>query len=343
MRDAGNLKKLLFIYNMHAGQKKIISNLAHIVDIFTKAGYVVTAYPTQGKGDATDKTIERASGFDLVVCSGGDGTLDEVVRGMMQCRKKVPIGYIPAGSMNDFASSIKIPADMKKAADIAVNGKVVKFDMGSFNNDTFVYVAAFGMFTDVSYGTDQAMKNTFGHLAYLFEGIRHLSEIKPYRIKIEYDGGVIEDNFIFGMVSNSLSVAGIKNFVGSDVLLDDGLFEATFIRPALEVAVYNTEVAYSIRTGKKNSLILNFKTGHMKITSNEEIAWTLDGEYGGTYREVELSNISRAVKMVVPWGVRLPFSFDKNIISKKPDPLSLPGDVVSEVSISGGEQKILNQ
>ena len=337
------MKRLLFIYNMHAGQKRIVSNLAHSVDIFTKAGYEVTAYPTQKKGDATQKTMERTGSFDMVVCSGGDGTLDEVVTGMMQCRKKVPIAYIPAGSTNDFAASIKIPANMKKAADIAVNGKVVNFDMGSFNNDIFVYVAAFGMFTDVSYGTDQAMKNTFGHLAYFFEGIKHLSEIKPYRIKIEYDGGVIEDNFIFGMVSNSLSVAGIKNFVGTDVLLDDGLFEATFIRPALEVAAYNTEIANSIRTGKKNSLILNFKTSFMKITSDESLAWTLDGEYGGSYKEVELSNIRRAVKMVVPTGVKLPFSNDIKAMTKKQELPALPGSTASETRIDEWEQKILNQ
>ncbi len=321
------MKKLLFIYNMHAGQQKIISNLAGIVDLFTKAGYEVTVHPTQEQGDATRKTIERASGYDLVVCSGGDGTLDEVVTGMMQCKKKVPIGYIPAGSTNDFASSLKIPADMRKAAEIAVNGRVVKFDMGSFNDNIFVYVAAFGMFTDVSYGTDQALKNTFGHLAYLFEGIKHLSEIKPYKIKIEYDGGVIEDNFIFGMVSNSLSVGGIKNFVGPGVLLDDGIFEATFIRPALEVAAYNTEVANSIRTGKKNSLILSFKTSRMKITSEEKISWTLDGEYGGQFNSVELSNIKRAIKMKVPDGVKLPFSSETKAVSRKEPLPALPGSI----------------
>ncbi len=324
------MKKLLFIYNMHAGQKKIITNLADIVDIFTKGGYEVTAYPTQESGDATQKTMERAGSFDLVVCSGGDGTLDEVVTGMMKCRKKVPIGYIPAGSTNDFASSIKIPADMRKAADIAVHGRVVNFDMGAFNSDTFVYVAAFGMFTDVSYGTDQAIKNVFGHLAYLFEGIKHLSDIKPYRIKIEYDGGVIEDNFIYGMVSNSLSVGGIRNFVGTDVLLDDGYFEATFIRPALEVAAYNIDVANSIRTGEKNALILNFKTRSMKITSDEDISWTLDGEYGGSFKEVELSNLRRAVKIVVPYGVELPFASDKKRVAKKKALPELPGDAVTE-------------
>ncbi|MBO6216018.1 MAG: YegS/Rv2252/BmrU family lipid kinase [Lachnospiraceae bacterium] len=305
----------------------MISNLADIIDIFTKEGYEVTAYPTQEPGDATQKTMERAGSFDLVVCSGGDGTLDEVVTGMMKCRKKVPIGYIPAGSTNDFASSIKIPADMKQAADIAVHGRIVNFDMGSFNNDTFVYVAAFGMFTDVSYGTDQAIKNVFGHLAYLFEGIKHLSDIKPYRIKIEYDGGVIEDNFIYGMVSNSLSVAGMKNFVGNDVLLDDGLFEATFVRPAREVAAYNIEVANSIRTGKKNALILNFKTKSMRITSDEEISWTLDGEYGGSFKEVELSNLKRAVKIVVPNGVKLPFAQEKKAVAKKQTPPELPGAI----------------
>ncbi len=310
------MKKLLFIYNPYAGQAKINNNLQYIIDIFTKAGYEVTAYPTQKHGDAIEKTRARAESFDLVVCSGGDGTLDEIVTGMMQCGKKIPIGYIPAGSTNDFAASIKIPADMKKAADIVVNGRVVDFDMGSFNNKTFVYVAAFGMFTDVSYDTDQNLKNTFGHLAYFFEGIKHISEIKPYDVKIEYDGGVIEEKFIYGMISNSLSIAGMKRLVGPDVLLDDGLFEATFIRPAMEVASYN-EIGHSIRTGKKNSLMINFKTKSLKLWSAEKIAWTLDGEYGGRFKKVELNNINRALQMIVPGDIKLPFSSDKGLLIKK--------------------------
>lgn len=311
------MKKLLFIYNPNAGQGRIGNNLSYIIDTFTKTGYEVTAYPTQKHGDAVQKIAGRSGSFDLVVCSGGDGTLDEVATGMMQCRKKVPIGYIPAGSTNDFAASVKIPTDMKKAADIVMNGKVVKFDMGSFNNDIFVYVAAFGMFTGVSYGTDQNLKNTFGHLAYLFEGIKHISEIKPYDIKIEYDDGVIEDAFVYGMVSNSLSVGGIKGLTGKNVLLDDGLFEATFIRPAGNVAIYNIEVANSIRTGKKSSLFLNIKTKSMKITSKEKISWTLDGEFGGKFKEVELNNIHNALNIIVPDGVKLPFSGDTKAITKK--------------------------
>ena len=310
------MKKLLFIYNPHAGQGKVGNNLPYILDLFTKSGYEVTAYPTQKHGDATIKTVERSGSFDLLVCSGGDGTLDEVVTGMMKCKKKIPIGYIPAGSTNDFAASIKIPSDMKKAAEIAVNGRVVSFDMGSFNDDTFVYVAAFGMFTDVSYGTDQNLKNTFGHLAYLFEGIKHISEIKPYDVKIEYDRGVIKDKFIYGMVSNSLSVAGIKRLVGPDVLLDDGLFEATFVRSSLEAGSYN-EVANSIRTGKKSPLIINFKTKSLRMTAKEKISWTLDGEFGGEFKKVELNNVNRAIKIIVPDDVKLPFVTDVKAITKK--------------------------
>ena len=144
-------KCMLFIYNPKAGKAQIKSNLLDIIDTFVKAGYEVTAYPTQGPGDAVRAVRERRNGYDIVVCSGGDGTLDEVVTGMMRCEEKLPIGYVPAGSTNDFANSLGIPRSMVKAADVVVNGRNFACDIGAFNDDTFIYVAAFGLFTDVSY------------------------------------------------------------------------------------------------------------------------------------------------------------------------------------------------
>ena len=158
-------KKLLFIFNPKSGKGQIRNQLLAIVDTFVKSGYEVTIYPTQAKADAVRKVAEAADEYDLVVCSGGDGTLDEVVTGMMQCDGIVPIGYIPAGSTNDFAQSLKIPKNMLQAADVAVNGQAFPCDVGVFNEDYFVYIAAFGLFTDVSYMTNQKLKNIFGHVA----------------------------------------------------------------------------------------------------------------------------------------------------------------------------------
>ena len=162
-------KKMLFIYNPHAGKAAIRSNLLDIIDIFAKAEYEVTAYPTRQRGDAVRATLEKAGKYDLVVCSGGDGTLDEVVEGMMKRTDRVPIGYVPAGTTNDFARSLHIPSNMIRAAEMIVQEKEYACDIGSFNEDSFVYIAAFGLFTDVSYETDQQVKNVLGHLAYVLE------------------------------------------------------------------------------------------------------------------------------------------------------------------------------
>ena len=157
-----------------------------------------------------------AGNYDLVVCSGGDGTLDEVVTGMMQCKAKVPLGYIPAGSTNDFASSLGIPKDMEKAAEAAVTGKPFPCDVGLFNGDYFVYVAAFGLFTEVSYKTSQEWKNVLGHAAYILEGAKCLHDIPSFMMQVEYNNMRIQDEFIYGMITNSTSVGGFKGMTGKD-------------------------------------------------------------------------------------------------------------------------------
>ena len=201
-------QKMLFVYNPRAGKAQIRSNLLDIIDIFTKAGYEVTAYPTQATGDAIKAVKERHDGYDIVACCGGDGTLDEVVNGMMQCEEKLPVGYIPAGSTNDFASSLKIPKNMIKAADVVVNGINYACDIGRFNQESFIYVAAFGLFTDVSYGTKQDIKNVLGHAAYLLEGVKRLPSVRAYPLRIMCNEDVIEGEFLYGMVTNSHSVGG---------------------------------------------------------------------------------------------------------------------------------------
>lgn len=294
-------KRLLFIYNPRAGKAKIKSNLLDIIDIFTKAGYEVTAYPTQSKGDGVTAVKEKLpGGYDMIVCSGGDGTLDEVVTGMVQCKDRIPIGYVPAGSTNDFANSLGIPRNMIRAAQAIVNGRTFQCDVGSFNDDVFVYIAAFGIFTDVSYETSQDIKNVLGHMAYILEGMRRLSAIKSYKIRVESEEFVTEGEFLFGMITNSTSVGGFKRITGKYVELDDGEFEVTLIKKPANAIELN-QIMTALLTGNINTQCMYcFRSGALKFFSDEEVAWTLDGEFGGRHKEVEIRDNKQALQILVP-------------------------------------------
>ena len=295
-----NREELLFIYNPYAGKAQIRNKLMDIIDTFVKAGYNVTAYPTQKQGDAIETTKIYAGRYHMIVCSGGDGTLDEVVTGMMQSNKRIPIGYIPAGSTNDFANSLHIPRGMLKATDIITQGNKFKCDVGAFNDDFFVYIAAFGLFTDVSYETRQPMKNVLGHMAYIMEGMKRLSTIRSYRLKVTYDEHVIEDEFLFGMITNSISVGGFKRITGKWVELDDGLFEVTLIKLPTNVMELNEIMGALIMKDIDTEYMYCFKTGRLQIKSEAEIPWTLDGEYGGSYSEILIENENQAIEIMVP-------------------------------------------
>ena len=293
------MKKLLFIFNPQAGKGQIKTKLMQILDIMVKESYEVTIYPTQGKEDARRLAEGRAADFDLIVCSGGDGTLDETVGGLMRCGQRVPLGYIPAGSTNDFANSLKIPRDMIKAAQISVSGRKFACDVGAFNDKSFIYVAAFGIFTSVSYQTRQEWKNILGHAAYFLEGVKSLPEITSYYMRVEYNDIVIEDEFIYGMVTNSNSVGGFKNMTGKNILLDDGKFEVTLIRCPKNFAELNEILASLTNLIDDTDLIYSGKSDHVAILSEEEIPWTLDGEFGGKVREVDIKNQHKALEIMV--------------------------------------------
>lgn len=300
-------KKMLFIYNPHAGKANIRSNLLDIVDVFTKAGYLVTAYPTQKQGDAIEATVNRAGDYDIVACCGGDGTLDEVVTGMMKRRERKPIGYVPAGSTNDFAKSLHISSNMMKAADTIVEGRIFPCDMGAFNDDTFVYIAAFGLFTDVSYETDQQIKNVLGHMAYILEGAKRLGSVRSYHMKFHYrdQDGVeteIEDDFLFGMVTNSISVGGFKKITGKHVHLDDGVFEVILIQKPKDLIELNNIMVALVSRKIDSEHMYCFKTDELHVESAEEIAWTLDGEYGGSHTDITIRNEKQALEIIVPQG-----------------------------------------
>ena len=293
------MKKLLFVVNGHSGKGQIKNKLLDIIDIMIKEGYHVQVHTTQEREDATKVVREQAKYYDLVVCSGGDGTLDEAVTGMMQSEVRTPLGYIPAGSTNDFANSLEIPKDMIQAAKTAVLGVPFSCDVGEFNGDYFIYVAAFGIFTDVSYATSQELKNALGHVAYILEGAKRLHTIKSYHMRVEYDGNEIEGDFLLGMITNSTSVGGFKNMTGKDVKLDDGMFEVTLIHKPKNVIELNTIIASLTNLKDETDLIDSFRADSVKFYSEEEIPWTLDGEFGGDHKEVQIKDHCKAVDIMI--------------------------------------------
>lgn len=297
------MKKMLFIYNPMAGKEQIKNKLSDIIQVLCAGGFEITIFATQGKEDATNIVVEKGEQYDYVVCSGGDGTMNEVATGLMQLTKRPVCGYIPAGTVNDFASTLRIPRIMKRAAQLITNGSVFQCDMGQFNERYFTYVAGFGAFTEVSYQTPQEWKNALGKVAYFIEGLKHIADIKAHHMKIEYNGNVIEDDFILGLVSNSVSVAGYKAYSKMDIMMDDGLFEVLFIkaiRNPLEL-----QAALNALVSKKfdSERIFQFSASKIHIISEDAVQWTLDGEDGGICAEVVMTNYQYALPIICDHSV----------------------------------------
>ena len=287
--------KLFFVYNPMSGRGQIRNKLFDIVNVFSEAGYEITVHPTRAPKDATAVVAELPDTYDLVVCSGGDGTMDEVVEGMMQRKKKLPLGYIPSGTVNDFARSLKIPRNMAHAAEVAVHGKDFICDVGTFNGSHFVYIAAFGIFTDVAYSTSQDVKNVLGNMAYLLEGVKRLTNIPSYHVRLksaEYEG---EGDFIFGMITNSRSVGGFKNIIGRHVRFDDGVFEVTFVRTPKTPLEVQEILAAIVLKEMDSKYMVSFCTAELEIFAEQSIPWTLDGEYGGEYADAVIKNHQKAL------------------------------------------------
>lgn len=294
------MKKMLFVFNPRSGKEQIKGHLMKILDIFTKAGYEIRIHVTQKPGDATEVVARYGKHVGLVVCSGGDGTLNETVSGLMKLKKMPLLGYIPAGSTNDFAASLEIPRRMPQAAADIVEGKPFPIDIGTFCQDRyFMYIAAFGAFTEVSYLTSQDRKNLLGHQAYMLEGVKSLASLKPYHMKVEWEDQVLEEDFAFGMVTNTRSVGGFKGLVNQLVALNDGLFEVLLIRmPRTPVDLSNI-VSYMFLKEEPNEYVYKFKTSSIRLTSETGIDWVLDGEFGGTRTEVNIGNMKERIQILL--------------------------------------------
>ncbi len=292
-------QKLLFIVNPNSGKGEMRLHVVDCVDQFVKADYEVTLYTTQKAGDATRIVATRGSDFDLIVCSGGDGTLNETVGGLMQLAEKPALGYIPSGTTNDFASSLQIPKKPLDAAALILNGMPSSVDVGSFNGRYFTYVAGFGAFTEVSYSTPQNTKNALGRLAYILEGIKSLPTLRNYHVRVESESQSVEGDFIFGMVTNATTVGGFKGIIANDVGLDDGLFEVFLVKAPtnpIELQMVFNEILVSPEQCK---FVTRFKAQHVRFVSDIEVPWTLDGEFGGAPQVAEIVNHQKALHLFV--------------------------------------------
>lgn len=292
------MKKLLFIVNPYAGMRKVNRYITDIIAIFNRAGYNVMAYMTAGPGDGARYVEANIREADLVVCAGGDGTFNETITGVLRSGADVPIGYIPAGSTNDFAASLHLPTNILQAAREIVEGEPVSYDVGQFGDRYFSYVASFGAFTRASYITPQNIKNALGHTAYILEGIQELSQIKTEHVRFEMDGRVVEDDFLFGAISNSTSVGGILTLDPKQVDMRDGKFEILLVRAPRDL-VELSECIRALQTQKYNCGMITFTpVAHVRIVAPPDMAWTLDGEREDGHEVVEAHNLHHAIRLM---------------------------------------------
>lgn len=292
-------KKMLFVLNPLSGKGTIKNHILYIVDIFTREGWSVTVHPTQDKNDAFEYVNSHGAEYDMLVISGGDGTLNEGICGLMSIDydKRPCLGYIPAGTTNDFASNMHISKNAKKAAQDIIKGHPYKCDIGLFNEKNFIYVAAFGAFTNVAYETPQQNKNVLGHAAYLLEGAKSLINLKPTSMKILYDGGQIEGDYIYGMVSNTNYLGGLKAEKAFKAQLNDGLFEVILVKNPKNVIETQDILSRLVRQDLTSDAFVVFRTDKIKFISDNPVQWTLDGEFGGAVTEAEIINARQAITL----------------------------------------------
>jgi len=294
-----NDKTILLIVNQHAGQKKSQRCLADIIGIFNKADYRVQTYITAEQGDGETAVIRYAADVDLVVCCGGDGTLNETISGVLKSGKNLPIGYIPAGSTNDFASSLRLSGNVVQAANDIVESVERPLDIGCFCGRYFSYIASFGIFTKASYTTPQSMKNVLGHAAYVLSGIQELTQIKTYPLQITFpDGTMVEDDFLFGAIANSTKIAGMLTLSDEMVDLNDGLMELLLIRkPKNLIDLANCVIALQNQSYDSDMIVFRKASG-FEITAPEDMDWTLDGEHEPGHVQIQVECLHHAVRFL---------------------------------------------
>lgn len=293
-------KKLMLIINPAAGRGGYKNNFAEALKVLSDGGFRTTLFFTSGRGDATEFAEKYAGDFDTVACVGGDGTLSEVITGLMRLDDRPPLGYIPMGTANDVATTLSLPKnDTAGAAGVIVGGSPHPFDVGGFGSDKyFAYIAAFGAFTEVSYATPQNQKKVLGHLAYVLQGAAQLPRIEKYHVTVEYDGGTAEEDLVYGSMSNSTSVAGIVRLKDDMVCLGDGMSELVLVKDPGGVVGLG-EILDSVLSQRFDSdKLMILHTKRAKFHFEKPVSWTRDGEAGGAYKDIELCNYCRAIDMI---------------------------------------------
>ncbi len=294
-------KKLLIILNPRSGKAKMKTQLLPVVEIFSSAGYQVTVYPTKCQGDATLRaSMIKENEYDIVVVCGGDGTLNETVTGLMRAEVKCTLGYIPSGTLNEWSSSLGIARAIPQAAKDIVSGREITLDAGKFGDKYFTYTASFGAFTSASYSAPQDVKNVLGQAAYVFEGVKSLGNIKPVHLKFKSEERDIEGDFLFGAITNSLSVGGIVKFDETLVNLNDGFFEVLLIRNPDNILKLQPLIDGILRREFNKEGIEFFHTRSITVSGGAELSWTLDGEFSEGKNELVISNINNGIKLIVP-------------------------------------------
>ena len=292
------MKKLLLVINPCAGMRKANRHMTEIIEIFNRSNWDTTVYVTQARGDAQKMAAARAKEFDLVVCCGGDGTFNETVSGVLASGADTPLGYIPAGSTNDFAGSLGLSANVLDSAKRIVEGNPNPYDIGRFNERFFSYVASFGIFTRTSYTTPQSIKNALGHTAYLLSGIQELSLLHTEHVRLKLDGNVIEDEFLFGAICNSTSLGGIVNLDPKQVDLRDGKFEVLLVRAPKDLAEV-AECIQAVQRQQYNCKMITFQSAqHIEVFPRAAMPWTLDGEHADGNAHIEIENLYHAINLI---------------------------------------------
>lgn len=294
------LHKTFVVVNPCSGRAKIKNQLLEILQVLSLGGHSVTVYPTKSRGDATGVVAELDDSFDTIICCGGDGTLNEVITGMMSNKNHYDLGYIPAGTLNEWSSGLKISKVAKKAAEDICKRNIVSLDIGSFANRYFTYTASFGAFTEASYTASQDIKNVIGQAAYLFEGIKSLANIKPIHLKFICDGQEIEGDYLFGTVSNSMSVGGVVKFDETTVRLNDGMFEVMLIRNPSNLIELNDILDGLLKKDLNRKCIDFLHAKNIEILGAQGVNFTLDGEYAAGDERIVIKNIQGALSFIVP-------------------------------------------
>ncbi len=295
--------RLLFLVNPKAGKTVIKASLIDIIKIFAEEGYAVEVYPTKNSEDTTRQVYENGGNYSLIVCAGGDGTLDSTVAGVIalerRLKQRVKLGYIPCGSTNDYGKSLRISRNPVTAAKAIIKGKPCCVDVGQLENRHFIYVAAFGLFTEISYSTPQNLKNSLGYGAYVIEAAKNLANNKPCKMELQLDDEIVKGEFIYGQITNSRSVGGIKNISPNKMQFSDGKFEVVLVRKP-QKPQQMPQVVAGVLMGKEGNPYTVYRTAsRIMVRAAEPVAWTVDGEYGGTYKDCRILNLHKALPIML--------------------------------------------